>query len=215
MAAGRTPITQVPVDYREIRHLVLTNPATLALLNVLSLALIVPFFVLMLGWILLVLEVRGPLTTSALENVPGVIYWLAVIGVLPLHELVHGIAIRWTGHRPRYGWKTVGLGPIRVPVVLFATADDAYFHRDDFVVIALAPAVAITLGAMLLIPLLPDALHVYVAVAVILNGSGAIGDFWMTAVVLRYPQDSLVRDEADAIRVYIYDPDWQDSETTS
>jgi len=52
--------------------------------------------------------------------------------------------------------------------------------------------------------LLPDYWGMPLALAVIINGTGAVGDVWMTAVVLRYPHgQTLVEDEADSIRVYV------------
>lgn len=46
----KKPIHELPDGYLEVEHLVLTRPGTLLWMNVLSLVLIVPFFVLMLLW---------------------------------------------------------------------------------------------------------------------------------------------------------------------
>lgn len=196
------PIHELPAGYAEAEHLVLTRPGPLIVLNVLSLLLLAPFFVLMALWTSLMLDLRGPFPADPLAGVPELARWGGVFSVLLLHEWVHGLAIRWAGHKPRYGWKTVGIGPLRVPVVLYATADGAYFRRDEFLVVALAPVVVITLLGMLMVALLPDTVGVYVSVAVMLNGGGAIGDLWMSAVTLGYSRTALVRDEADSMRVY-------------
>ncbi len=197
------PIDELPESYIEAEHLVLTKAGMLFWLNVLSLLLIVPFFILMVVWSGLVVEVRGPFPSEVLASVPVWVYWIATFMVLPLHELVHGLAIRWAGHKPRYGWKTFGVGPLRVPLALFATADGAYFRRDEFLIIALAPLVVITLAGLILVPVVPDVIGIYVSVAVMLNGGGAIGDIWMSVVCLGYPRSALVKDEADSIRVYV------------
>lgn len=197
------PIHELPAGYAEVEYLVLTRPGPLFVLNVLSLVLLAPFFVLMALWTTFIIDLRGPFPADPLANVPELVRWLGVFGVLLLHEWIHGRAIRRAGHRPRYGWKTVGIGPLRVPVVLYATADGAYFRRDEFLLVALAPLVVITLAGMLLVALLPDAVGVYVSVAVMLNGGGAIGDLWMSAVALGYPRQALIRDEADSIRIYL------------
>ncbi len=194
-------ITQLPPGYRQVYRLTLMDMANMVWLNVLSLVLLVPFAALMIGWTALVQSIRGLLPGDTI--LPWPVLWLLVLLVFPLHELVHGLVIQWTGHYPRYGSKSVRIGPIRVPVVLFATADDAYFRRNDFIAIALAPAVVITLAGMLLVLLLPDAFAAYITLAVVFNGSGAVGDLWMTAVVLRYPPESLVRDEEDSITVFV------------
>jgi hypothetical protein len=194
------PVRTLPENYGEVHHLMLTDPARLTLLNLLSLGLVVPFFALMVVWTALARSLREPV--AGLEGLPAILLWLAVLLVLPLHEWIHGVAIRRYGHQPRYGAKYAQIGRLRLPVILYATADHALFRRGEFIVVALAPMVIITLAGMLGVYLLPDDLHVYLSAAVIINGAGAIGDLWMTAAVLRYPPDILVRDEADGIRIF-------------
>ncbi|GAB4511383.1 MAG: DUF3267 domain-containing protein [Anaerolineae bacterium] len=197
-------ITQLPENYREAYHLTITDSAQLLWLNILSLALLVPFVFLMFWWAGMVQDLRGANESAA--ALPDVLIWFLVIMVLPLHELIHGVVIQAVGHRPRYGMKLTRVGPIKLPYVLYATADGAYFTRWQFVAVAMAPAVVITLLGMLLVYLLPDALALPVAAAVVINGSGAVGDVWMTWVVLRYTPEALVKDEADSIRVYVPAP---------
>lgn len=194
------PITAVPPDYHEAEYLLLTSPENLAKLNVWGLGLIVPFFALAVAASRVAQAVRG--VDSAPVSVPGVLVWLGVLMVLPLHELCHGVAIRWAGHHPRYGAKFIAFGPLRLPYVLYATADQALFRRHEFVIIALAPLTVITVGCLGLMLLVPDALLWAVSAALILNGAGAVGDLWMTWAVLRHPRAALIRDEADGIRIF-------------
>ncbi|MEQ8674923.1 MAG: DUF3267 domain-containing protein [Aggregatilineales bacterium] len=193
------PIHVLPEDYREVRYLRLTEPQLLLWLNVLSFVLLVPFFFFMVWWTGLVQDIRGAQTSGEILWWVG---WFGVLLVFPLHEWLHGVAIRWMGHRPRYGMKTFTVLIVKVPYVLFATADNALFRRGEFVVIALAPVMVITLVGMGVMLIAPYSLHTFIAIAVILNGGGAIGDLWMTLVVLRHPSDSLVRDEEDSLRIY-------------
>jgi hypothetical protein len=195
------PIKKLPEDYEEVYYLSLLNMAQMVWLQILSVILLIPFAILMAVWMAVVQNLRGAYVAE--PHVPAAVLWLAVIAVFFLHEYIHGIAIRWVGLKPRYGAKYAALGRFKLPVVLYATADDALFRRYQFVVVALAPAVVITLGGMALALLLPDYVANYIVLAVVLNGSGAAGDFWMAAVVLRYPSHTLVRDEADSIRVYV------------
>jgi Putative zincin peptidase len=85
----------------------------------------------------------------------------------------------------------------------YATADNALFWRNDFIFIALAPLIGITLLGLLLVYLLPDTIGYYVSLGVVFNAANSIGDLWMTAVVRRYPPTTLVRDQADSIRIYV------------
>ena len=194
---GYTP----PQGYHEVYYLTITDRDKLLWLNMLSIALLLPFIGLMWWWSQVVDGLRSTVE-SGLQSVPDVVWWLGVILVFPLHEWIHGLAIQWAGHKPRYGAKFVQIARLKLPYVLFATADGVFFRRGQFIVIALAPVVVITLAGMMLLYFLPGFLWNYVIVAVVLNGSGAIGDIWMTVMALRYSSRSLVLDLEDSIRIY-------------
>ena len=105
------------------------------------------------------------------------------------------MTIAWFGHQVRYGTK-LSKG------VLYATAENALFRRNEYLAVALAPLVGITLLAMMLMLIVPQGLAYYIGIAAVLNAGGAIGDLWSVGVLLRYPADVLVRDEADGFRIY-------------
>jgi hypothetical protein len=195
MARQSPPIHELPPGYREAYHLVLLEPGKVLLVNLLALIPLAVGFVAMLGWITLINRLRGPYPGG-----PDWPWWtwivLVFVIVIPLHEWLHGQAIHWTGHRPRYGMM-LSKG------AFYATADHAFFRRDEYVVIALAPLVGITLLGAIVTVFLPDSAAYYTGLAVALNAGSAIGDLWMTVVVLRYPASALVKDEADSLRVYI------------
>lgn len=190
-----TPIRELPADYTEALHYVLTEGRRLLWLNV---AALVPLVIALLGmavWWVVVMQLRA----GQAEVEGSLPWWVGIIGifviVLPLHELIHGIAIQSLGHRARYGFKpSVG--------VLYATADGALFRRNEYVVIALAPLIVITLLGMGLMLIAPGWLAYTIAMGVVLNAGGAIGDIWSVVLTLRYPASALVRDEGDGFRIY-------------
>lgn len=190
------PIHDLPPDYHEAEHLVLLEPGKILRLNLLALIPLVGVMALLDIWWWIISRGRAPEPGGFGVGFP---WWLWLILMLvvsiPIHEWLHGLAIRWAGQRPRYGvmWSKGAF---------YATADGALFQRNVFVVIALAPIVGITLLAMLLLIFLPDTAGYYVGWGAVLNAANAIGDLWMTTVALRYPADALVRDEADSIRIY-------------
>jgi hypothetical protein len=189
------PIRELPVEYQETLHYQLTNRRTLFWLNV---AALVP---LLLGvvWMGIWWSLVNPLRVGQMEGQTAIPWWLGTvlvfIVVLPLHELIHGLAIQLCGHQAHYGMK-LNLG------VLYATADQALFRRNEYILIALAPLVVITLIGLALVIILPASLGYYVSIGVALNAGGAIGDLWSVVILLRYPARALVRDEGDGFRIY-------------
>lgn len=193
----RRPLHTLPDGYQQVAHLVLTDPKTLGKLVVYALIGLAVSVVGMILWAGVVYQIRGPQLESGFTFLPGLaLAILVTVLVLILHEAVHGAVILLTGHKPRFGM-------ILEYGVLYATADNAYFRRGEFIAIALAPLIVLTALGLLLTLILPAAYYFSLALGVIINGSGAVGDLWMTALVLRYPANVLVQDEADSIRIFI------------
>ena len=188
------PIHELPSAYHEVRHVQLTEDRFLLWLNILSVIPIIGMIALMAVWWVVVSWRRVP------EPVLPVPWWLALIAaiviVLPLHEFLHGVTIARFGQRVRYGAK-LSKG------VLFATADNALFRRNEYLAVALAPLVGITLLVMMLMAIVPQWLAYYCGIAAVLNAGGAIGDLWSVGILWRYPVRALVRDEADGFRIYV------------
>jgi hypothetical protein len=188
------PVRVLPPDYHEVHYLKVTEPGRLFWLNVLSVIPLVISGLVVLGSLMLYHDAGAPLVITALSGeISTLLGTLLVLLVLPLHEWMHGLAITRAGHRPRYGIKLL---------VLYATSDGAFFRRREFIQIALAPLVMITGVGMVMMLFLPLELAQWIALAVILNAAGSIGDIWMTLVALRFPRTSLIQDQEDAMRIF-------------
>ncbi len=128
---------------------------------------------------------------------------LAIVGIvvtLVLHELTHGLVMQMLGASPKYGiiWK--GL-------MLYATSPGYAYRRNNYVVIALAPFVFISVLVILGMWILQGtAWVVLLAVCGVVNASGAVGDMWITMIVLRYAATAYVMDERDGIRIFSLAP---------
>ena len=193
----RPIIHQLPADYRQAEHLVLLEPQKLLLINVLALIPVVISLIIMGLWWGLVLRFRGSISGGFGADWSSWL-WIILIFIvsIPLHEGLHGLAILRAGHKPHFGMM-LSKG------AFYATADNALFWRNDFIFIALAPLVGITLFGFIFVYLLPDILGYYVGLGVVFNAANSIGDLWMTAVVRRYPPAALVLDQADSICIYV------------
>ncbi len=194
---SRPVIHQLPSDYHQAEQLILLEHGKLLLINILALLPLVIALVVMGSWWVLVLRLRGSIAGGVGADWSP-LFWLLLVFVLIIiiHEGLHGLAIHFAGHKPRFG-------VLLSKGAFYATADNALFWRDDFLIIALAPIVGITLLGMALVWLLPDTAAYYVALGVVLNAANSIGDLWMTTVTLRYPSTALVRDQMDSMTVYI------------
>ena len=193
---SRQPIRALPVNYYQAHYLNLNQRGVMLWLNVLSVIPLAIGGLLAFGALLVYHEELGaPLVIDALpERLPEMLGFALVLLVLPLHEWIHGLMIRRVGHRPRYGVRLL---------VLFATADGAFFRRDEFLGVALAPLAVISAIGLAIMVFLPGALAYWIALAVALNAAGAIGDIWMSLVVLRFTPASLIQDEGAGMRIFV------------
>jgi hypothetical protein len=101
------------------------------------------------------------------------------------------------GAVPKYGiiWK--GL-------MLYATSPGYAYRRNNYVVIALAPFVFVSALVVFGMWILQGTAWVaLLGICGVVNASGAIGDIWMTLVVLRYAATANVMDEMDGIKVFL------------
>lgn len=118
---------------------------------------------------------------------------VGMIAYIILHELVHGIVMKYFGAKKiRYGF---------TGMYAFAGCD-YYFDKFSYIAVALAPVVL--WGAVLLVLnlLVPARWFWVVYMIQIINISGAAGDAYVTAKFSRLPADILVFDRGTGMTVY-------------
>lgn len=123
-------------------------------------------------------------------TIGGIALWLGIniasyILILPIHEIIHGIAFAFWGGKPHFGAK--------LPFALYCGARQQLFRRNHYLIIGLAPLVVITLAGILFTLLAPG-LAVYTLLATAGNISGAAGDVLVAQRVLRLSKDALIED---------------------
>jgi hypothetical protein len=189
------PLGSLPDNYQEVLYWRITGqPARLIALNLLGVFLFVVFCAIFSA----LAASLGELPSSFEFSGSG--FGMLILGIvlaLILHELTHGIAMRIFGAKPRYGvlWGQM---------MFYATAPGFAFHRNDYVIIALAPLVVLSILVVLGMWLLQGTWWVAFLIAGgVINASGAVGDMWITLIVLRYPAAAYVMDERDGVRVFL------------
>jgi hypothetical protein len=188
----------LPDGYQEILYWRITEKKSRILfMNILA----IPLFIIFGLFFSALADRLGRLPSSiefGLREVGMIL--LGVILTLVLHELVHGMAMQMYGANPKYGviWKQM---------MLYATSPGFAYRRNNYVVVALAPLVLISILIVLGLWVLQGTLWVaLLAVCGTINASGAVGDMWITTIALRFAPTAHIMDERDGIRVFLPKP---------
>jgi len=184
----------LPDDYQEVLHWKVTEKRSRVIaVNIIAVLLLVIF-----GWWFSILAASlGKLLEFRFGLIEIVAVFIAVVLTLVLHELTHGLFMRIYGAKPQYGVLLKGM-------MFYATSPGYAYPRNNYVVIALAPFVLISLLAILGMWLLQGTLWVaLLGICGATNASGAVGDMWITMKVVRYSAQAYVMDERDGIRVFL------------
>ena len=168
----------LPNDYQEVLNWRVTGkPGRVLAVQILAVLALAIFAVLFSG--LAVTLGKSPTQGKFGLGEIGAIF-AGVLLALLLHELTHGLVMRMYGARPKYGILWTSL-------MLYATSPGYAYLRNNYVVIALAPFILISTLIVLGMWFLQGTLWVLLlGICGIFNASGAIGDMWMTTIVLRY-----------------------------
>lgn len=125
----------------------------------------------------------------------AVVFLITVALVLIVHELIHGLFF-WifTRDRPKFGFRGV---------YAYACAPDWYLPRNPYLVVGLAPILAISLLGLALAPLLSSQAVRALLYAVSLNAAGSTGDLFVVGWLLTMPTSTLINDLGDGFTIYI------------
>jgi hypothetical protein len=119
-----------------------------------------------------------------------------IVGTIVLHELIHGVFMSKYGGKPSYG---AGIAHYILPY--FYATTKTIFTRNQFIVIAIAPLVVISLVGIGFMAAFPSIAH-WMFIPFVINASGAVGDLWITRNILRYPKHVLLEDRKTGLIIY-------------
>lgn len=193
MSAKEKNPAVLPEGYRELTHIDLQKNKKEALI-VNGLGLVVMLVLGVLGH--LVVPIQSLFDMEQGFGVYCARFGVLIVGIvvyMVLHEAVHGVCMmRFSTVKPHYGF---------TGMYAFA-GSEAYFSRPYYIVIALAPVVVWGVVLAVLCALVP-AQWFWVAYFIqITNLSGAAGDLYVTARMMRMPEDILVQDAGTSMTVY-------------
>lgn len=187
--------SSLPPGHREVLYWRLTQKRGRAFaINLLAFPMLWLFSQIFISLMRLLNRPQTPVLTVEINPLQLL---LALILLIPAHELMHGIAMRLYGARPRYGFMWKGL-------MFYATAPDYAFRRNQYLAVILAPLVVLSLLACCVILLATNASSALTAAIFgAVNGAASTGDLWIGAIVLRYPAHAYVIDERDGMRILL------------
>ncbi len=191
---------------RKLEAIELLDPEQLRPLALLSLLMLVigAIFFGLLNYAAYTLQTHS---TPGFKGGGNPLLWIGIniigyILILPIHELIHAAAFALWGGKPYFGTK--------LPYALYCGAKNQLFHRNQYLVVGLAPLVVITLAGIIF-TLISPALASYTLFATVGNVSGAAGDVWTVRKLLRRSRSILVEDTEAGYRAWeLTDPTSQD-----
>ncbi|MEO0564148.1 MAG: DUF3267 domain-containing protein [Chloroflexota bacterium] len=192
---GLTATQTLPGDYTDSARLDLSKDTRAVIL--LNLAAIPLLLLAGFGVIAFVSAFRAESgLTFEIRGAQGVVALILLYAaMIVIHEAFHGIAFwYYTRSRPTFG---ISLR------YAYAAAPDWFIPRRSYLVVALAPFFGITIFGLLLMGLGPAPVIFPAGFVIATNAAGCVGDFTVVGWLLRKPAETLIRDEGDAMTIYM------------
>lgn len=114
-----------------------------------------------------------------------------LVGLIVIHEAMHGLAAALLGAKPSFG---VG------PGFAYTTFLEP-MPKYHYLFVGLAPFIIMSIASIAAAVIWPGIAGWAILFGVI-NAGGAIGDLWMSAIIVRYPREAMFYDLADGFAIY-------------
>jgi len=184
----------LPENYQEVFYWRLTsNFSRVVILNIISVLSFVVF-----GWLFLEFaRIFAKLSLSVSFDLFGMaILFLSIVFTLILHEGIHAIFMKMFGSKPIFGFI--------FPIAIYTTSPGFAYKRNSYLIITLAPLLVINLLYIGLTLLFSGSPFIFILlICATVNASGAVGDLWISKIVLGYPKSAFIMDEKDGVRVFL------------
>jgi hypothetical protein len=111
-----------------------------------------------------------------------------------MHELIHGIFLKFlSGVKPKYF--------VRFPFL--CTGSEAYFNKQSFSIIALAPVIILGILLIAMLTLLPTEYFLSLYIVTGLNFAGAAGDYFQVFAIQKLSPTVLIQDNGKETKVFL------------
>lgn len=170
---------------------VLENRKVLLRLNMATFPLLIVFFSIFYK----IAKITKPHWDKDFGVVEALWLLLVLLGLVVLHELVHGIFFKlfYPAGKVKIGFKG-GLA--------YATSPHSFYKKDQFIIILLAPFVSVTLLLAILYfsKIISAEFFVFLGT---FHSAACVGDFFLTCAVSKQSKGTMVEDTAEGINFYM------------
>lgn len=120
-----------------------------------------------------------------------------IIGIylsIILHELIHGLFIYiFSKKKAKYKFSFFYAS---------AGAEDRYFDKTSYIIIALSPAIFLSLFLLIILSFIDIEYFNSILLILALSFSGAIGDFYISIITFFKPSDVLINDSGEKMQFF-------------
>ena len=183
----------LPKKYYLAEKIALTKNKKLAVGMSLASLLILVLFII--GFIRMYAPKAGQSSTFTIELLPLVLSILGIVVIVTVHELVHGIFIKYYAKaKVKYGFHGTAAS---------AGSPDYYFSKKEYTIIALAPFVIINCILAVVMPFLQGAAFIVAYCVLAFHVTGCVGDIYVMIRLFKYRWDTFIRDSGPEMEFYV------------
>lgn len=182
----------LPAGYEKIRDIDLKKNRREALIVNVT-AAIIAVVMAVIGHFIVPVQTLFDMTSVPAYFARFGVLLVGLVAYIILHEAVHGVVMyHYCKVKPTFGFTG-----------MYAYAGStAFYNRRSYIVIAMAPVVFWGVVLAILMPLVPKAWFWVVYFIQMNNISGAAGDLYVTSLMMKMPEDILVRDAGVSMEVF-------------
>ena len=185
-------VKTLPAGYEKIRDIDLKKNRREALI-VNAASVIIAVVMVLVGHAFVPVQTLFDMSSVAAYFARFIVMIAGMLVYIVLHEAVHGVVMyHYCRVKPTFGFTG-----------LYAYAGStACYNRRSYIVIAMAPVVVWGVVLAVLMPLVPRTWFWVVYMIQIGNVSGAAGALYFTSLMMKMPEDILVRDAGVSMEVF-------------
>lgn len=182
----------LPAGYEKIRDIDLKKNKREALIVNVT-AAIIAVVMAVIGHFIVPVQTLFDMTSVPAYFARFGVLLVGLVAYIILHEAVHGVVMyHYCKVKPTFGFTG-----------MYAYAGStAFYNRRSYIVIAMAPVVFWGVVLAILMPLVPKTWFWVVYFIQMNNISGAAGDLYVTSLMMKMPEDILVRDAGVSMEVF-------------